>query len=252
MADPNQASVREMCRNGNEMCSEWASKGECKNPALQTLCGPACQSCDAIDVKKECSLDPNAINALENPGDLTHLFEKIADNEEFAKYKPSIIYRPFNRAPEATWRSGPWFMSFDDFLSDDEVSKLLEHGERRGFGRSEEVSVKPKIDGSYEFYASSYRTSHNTWCDKTCEEDPVIQGIFERVANITGLPHENAEPFQILRYEKGQRYGIHHDYIHYQKFRPCGVRILTLFFYLNDDFEGGETSKLLFNKHDLF
>lgn len=34
---------------------------------------------------------------------------------------------------------------------------------------------------------------------------------------------------------------VHHDYIDHHIERPCGVRILTAFLYLNDVEEGGET-----------
>ena len=45
------------------------------------------------------------------------------------------------------------------------------------------------------------------------------------------------------QYAKGQFYRTHHDYIDYQLERPCGVRMLTFFLYLNDDgLEGGGTN----------
>uniref|UniRef100_A0A7S2KTB1 Fe2OG dioxygenase domain-containing protein n=1 Tax=Skeletonema marinoi TaxID=267567 RepID=A0A7S2KTB1_9STRA len=51
----------------------------------------------------------------------------------------------------------------------------------------------------------------------------------------------------MLRYEPGQFYNQHHDYIEYQQDLPCGVRMLTLFLYLNDVEEGGGTSFPLVN-----
>ena len=38
-----------------------------------------------------------------------------------------------------------------------------------------------------------------------------------------------------------QFYGQHNDYIEFQRERPCGVRILTFYIYLNDVEEGGGT-----------
>lgn len=64
----------------------------------------------------------------------------------------------------------------------------------------------------------------------------------QRVENITGIPETNSEWLQLLRYEKEQFYNKHHDLIPHQKDRQCGVRIFTLYFYLNDVEEGGETS----------
>ena len=52
---------------------------------------------------------------------------------------------------------------------------------------------------------------------------------------------KNSEYLQLLQYEPGQYYRQHHDYIPHHKDMPCGVRILTLFIYLNDVEEGGGT-----------
>ena len=70
----------------------------------------------------------------------------------------------------------------------------------------------------------------------------------DRVENITGIPETNSENFQLLRYEKTQFYNTHNDLIPYQIDRPCGVRILTFYFYLNDVEEGGGTN---FPKMDM-
>jgi prolyl 4-hydroxylase len=64
----------------------------------------------------------------------------------------------------------------------------------------------------------------------------------ERIENITGIPEANSENLQILQYEKSQFYQTHNDYIGYQKERPCGVRVLTFYFYLADVEEGGGTN----------
>lgn len=45
----------------------------------------------------------------------------------------------------------------------------------------------------------------------------------------------------MLRYEENEYYQTHHDYIPHQLQRQSGVRILTLYMYLNDVEEGGGT-----------
>ena len=46
----------------------------------------------------------------------------------------------------------------------------------------------------------------------------------------------------MLRYTENQFYGVHTDYIDFQLDRPSGVRVLTLYIYLNDVEEGGGTN----------
>lgn len=58
---------------------------------------------------------------------------------------------------------------------------------------------------------------------------------------MTGIPDANSEYLQLLRYEKGQFYESHHDYIPHHLKRAQGPRILTVFLYLNDVQQGGGT-----------
>ena len=44
-----------------------------------------------------------------------------------------------------------------------------------------------------------------------------------------------------MKYDKSQFYQTHNDFIPHQVERPCGVRVLTFYIYLNDVEEGGGT-----------
>jgi len=79
------------------------------------------------------------------------------------------------------------------------------------------------------------------WCEKECFDDPVAQRIMGRMANITGIPVTNQEDLQILRYDVGNFYNRHNDYIETDVNRRYGVRILTFYLYLSEVEEGGET-----------
>jgi prolyl 4-hydroxylase len=46
---------------------------------------------------------------------------------------------------------------------------------------------------------------------------------------------------QVLKYEVGQRYTLHHDSIESDNALVCGPRMLTFFLYLSDVDKGGET-----------
>ncbi|EOD10172.1 prolyl 4-hydroxylase alpha subunit [Emiliania huxleyi CCMP1516] len=76
-----------------------------------------------------------------------------------------------------------------------------------------------------------------------CTRDPTIDAVTKRMTRtapawIAGVPEENAEYFQILKYEPGQFYRTHHDQ-QSAHWTPQGVRVYTFFVYLSD--AGGGT-----------
>ena len=99
-----------------------------------------------------------------------------------------------------------------------------------------------RSDGSFEAIRSSHRTSMTAWCDTVaCQADAHIQRVMERAENVTRVPQANSEFVQVLQYEVGQYYGGHHDFIPAHARLPCGPRVYTLFMYLSEVEEGGET-----------
>lgn len=46
---------------------------------------------------------------------------------------------------------------------------------------------------------------------------------------------------QVLNYQPGQQYKIHHDWVHEHETVPCGPRIATFFLYLSDVDDAGGT-----------
>lgn len=183
------------------------------------------------------------------PGDLNRLFEEIVDNTsglgEYTKYNPIALSRPALKqdgTPSGVDEDGPWIVLLDDFITDEEAGALIEAGKKVGYERSSDVGVE-NPDGTHEDEVSDGRTSHNAWCDiDRCDKDPVIGPVIKRIASATKTDVYNSESLQLLQYEVGQYYHQHHDYIEYQADLPCGVRIMTLFLYLNDVEEGGGTS----------
>mmetsp|Transcript_7427 Transcript_7427/g.8667 ORF Transcript_7427/g.8667 Transcript_7427/m.8667 type:complete len:143 (+) Transcript_7427:1-429(+) len=69
----------------------------------------------------------------------------------------------------------------------------------------------------------------------------MTQSVLKNISNVTGISDKNSEHLQLLRYEEGQFYKQHHDYIDTDRDRPVGVRILTAYLYLNDVEAGGGT-----------
>ena len=249
--------VQSSCVNKHELCAFWAAVGECTvNPKYMKLqCGPSCRSCHLIDINNRCPMDPNAQDAL-GPGDLDKMFLNITDiHGPYKHLEPVVHSHPANAGVDTTKIkygedpiiNGPWIVTFEKFHSVEESQRLVELGANLGYERSTDVG-KAKPDGTYDAKQSETRTSTNAWCVDECYEDPVAQEVFHRIGNTTGIHEQNHENLQLLRYEVGQRYAQHHDFIPHHINRQCGPRILTFFLYLNDVEEGGETRFPLLHK----
>jgi len=244
------ADIAKNCINHDEFCAYWAATGVCEeNPAYMNInCAPVCQTCDQLDFKVRCPLDPNAKNALE-PGDLHRMFERIVKEKSSLSLNVTVLSRPYVEGKKGIYGQkleegqieGPWVLTFENFLSNEEADRMIELGRQQGYERSADVG-EMKFDGTLDAIVNEGRTSTNAWCMDDCEEDPVSGNIWKRIEQLTGIPETNSEHFQILRYEEGQFYNVHHDYIPEDDDRPNGVRILTFFMYLSDVTEGGGTN----------
>lgn len=78
--------------------------------------------------------------------------------------------------------------------------------------------------------------------------DVVSEVIRNRIATATRLPVPLFEPTQVLHYAVGQRFEPHHDFLdpanpaYVENLAKFGQRIATFLVYLNEEFEGGESS----------
>jgi prolyl 4-hydroxylase len=250
--DDRLALVRNDCKLKFELCSFWAAIGKCKeiqllasyyvilssnipltllilqimkgecdnNPKfMMEDCAPACQSCDQLHYQTRCTYD-DKLGVWKEEGDLTTMFQTIFD-----EYQPTILSQD------------PWVLLLDDFLTADECQSLRVWGTKIGYVRSGESNHNGTSTGIH----SDQRTSTNTWCLKDCYQDPKIQGISAKIEQLTGIPESHCEYLQLLQYENGQYYKRHHDLGAPELNRPQGVRILTVFLYLNDVEAGGGT-----------
>jgi prolyl 4-hydroxylase len=202
---------------------------------MSVHCAPACQTCDQIDFENRCPVDPDAPQAWEKSGDLDRMFERITTDPYWETYGSiSVISSP-------AMTGGPWVVTLDNFLSDEECERLIETGYEEGFELSTDVGEE-SFDGTHESVRSEGRTSENAWCDDVCSEDPITGPVHERIEKLSGIHYNNSEWLQLLKYNPGQFYKEHHDYIpHEAEGRPQGPRILTVFLYLNDVEAGGGT-----------
>ena len=182
----------------------------------------------------------------QEPGDLNRFFEHIVQTQPKVTVHsgPADIVQGINLAtttPNAFIPDGPWIVTIDDFLTPTECEHLIQQGESLGYKRSKGLKLVTD-DGEAVDFDSDTRTSFNTWCKDSCRAHPETQKIAQRLTELLSpIPEMNSESWQLLKYESGQFYQTHTDYIeHHSKLEP-GVRILTAFFYLNSA-EGGGTN----------
>ncbi len=173
-------------RDTSGSCAAWSAAGECeKNPAFMKIkCALSCNTCDMLDFKKRCPLDPDRAPAV-LPGGITETFERALSL--FPEYSPQILSRD------------PWTVSFDNFIMDDEVDALLGHAGGR-YSRS--LTSNGRQDDEFVPQAADIRTSYTTWCDTdACKEDPAVLRLTQRMAEVTRVPANNSEFIQLLRYK---------------------------------------------------
>lgn len=78
-------------------------------------------------------------------------------------------------------------------------------------------------------------------------DDTVAYKVIEKAASLAGVPVENCEELQVVRYFSGKEYRAHHDACcddneKCKEFEAYGgQRLGTLLLYLNDDFTEGQT-----------
>lgn len=260
------AKIRDNCKNKHNLCSFWAVLGECEanKSFMKTNCAPACQTCHLIDMSTRCPPLEDAVPAL-GPGDLNKMFERIVatapgnrtlsddEREKLAEegmtdYSVVVHSRPSQEPASETSLTRdkelpPWVIVFNNFLTPEECDSMIQLGYKTGYKRSKDVG-KQNIDGSVDGRESNTRTSENAWCSirDGCRDHEVPTRLHKRMSQVMGIPPENSEDLQVLKYEVGQFYGVHHDYIPHQKTRQCGPRILTFFMYLSDVEGGGGTN----------
>jgi len=230
--------ILKSCRNIDGDCSYWSLIGECEANFgfMQLKCGPACLSCDMLSIEKRCPMDRETIGPdVWSPGDLNKMFHRLTSEPYKSKYEVNILSSPEGDDP------GPWVLTMENFLNDAEAERLIELGGISGYERSSGVG-ELEADGVAKEIVTKIRTSWNTWCSEDCLEDETVEAVNKRISDVTQIPLKNSEDLQLLRYYPGQFYKSHHDYIDYEVNRQGGVRLITVYLYLNDVKAGGGTN----------
>ena len=136
------------------------------------------------------------------------MFQRLTSEPFLSDYSVEVL-----SSPEKS--GGPWVITMDNVITDQETERLIQLGAEEGYRRSTDVGQE-QPDGSYNMNINEGRTSENAWCIGTCLADSTGQNVTQRLSTLTGIPGEHSEYLQLLRYQQGQYYQIHHDYITHQ------------------------------------
>lgn len=132
----------------------------------------------------------------------------------------------------------PLVYVFEDFLSNAEVEQLL--------GAAKPKLKKALVSDNQAGRESAGRSGSNCWIP--FKHNRIIEDLSLRVAEVVGLPLEQAESLQVIYYGKSQEYAPHYDAwdAATERGRRCmakgGQRLVTCLLYLNDVESGGGTS----------
>jgi len=154
--------------------------------------------------------------------------------ETFRSEKVFQSLRAYDNIRIISWKRPRAFL-FENFLTHKEADHLIALA--TPFLTTSLVSD----DDTGELMLSKERTSTSTFLNRT--QDDVIKAIEERIAQITYLPVENQEPFEVLHYGLHQKAQDHYDYFHDNvSIANGGQRVATALMYLADVEKGGETA----------
>ncbi len=219
----------EDCSDRHKQCDEFVDANQCETmPGWMIMnCPVACGACHLRSKEARCvysNMNMSEVPAY-LPGEMSMMFESLIDRFE-DRYTINIL------------STSPYVVTFDDFLSNDEIRALT--NEVKEWTRSVDTGQVNEL-GNTGQKLSEGRTSSNAWCTQDCQANQYVQSLYRKIEEIVGIPRSNYEHFQILRYEIGQKYEVHHDYGAVDQSAVGGPRILTFFLYLSDVDEGGET-----------
>lgn len=140
-----------------------------------------------------------------------------------------------------TLQHSPHLILLEDFLSAEECAYLIKYLERNK--AMQKSTLGDKIE-------SPVRKSENQWIQFSATA--VTENIAKRIFDLVGIEYKRetawkiAEQFQALHYDVGGFYAAHNDWFSNDRssreLQSGRNRFATLFMYLNDVEEGGETA----------
>lgn len=159
------------------------------------------------------------------------------------KYHPVSILK--NNFKQLILHDEPQIVLIKNFLTDEECNHIIKIGEPH--------IKQSEVCGNGGSRPDKNRTSMTAHIGKKFlskdNKDKILMNVLKKASNYGGLPEENIEPIQLVRYTPGQYFKPHYDFLdrnmsmYRENIERNGQRELTFFVYLNDvpDKLGGKT-----------
>ena len=192
------------------------------------LCLSTCGLCPRVDAAQKCmsladECGSPADGFCQSHVDRHTFFSRVLENARAERLHARVLSEE------------PWIVEFPSFLNDLEVRELILVAQAEGLQDDDE-------------HPKQMRNVSVSTCDSpSCSRRPFINELARRVSQLLGVSARNFEGQQFVHYEEGQHYAWHPDEYSWRDDRidpvlvNAGPRVLTMFFYLSDVEEGGET-----------
>ena len=180
------------CVDRINQCAEFKRKGKCEDEPgeMSFNCPVTCNMCQLMDPRIRC--DKARMNVSTTPsvpiGGLDKLFNKIVDN--------------FSNTYDITvLSSDPWVITFDNFLTREEVDGFMQATDNSvdTWSKSVEFTGSDSFGNAHRTETQS-RTSTSLWCDSdVCKDHPATRSISRKISELLGMPNveRQSEAFQV-------------------------------------------------------
>jgi hypothetical protein len=145
---------------------------------------------------------------------------------------------PYLQGARILNRETPWVAEFPHYLTEAEADELIRIAALEGYRIEDE-------------HPQHVRDVNVTNCDSVrCMRQPIVTELYRRVSECMGFHPNQFESMEFIDYGPGQHYAWHADEYAWKddptKQDPlavlAGPRLLTMFHYLSDVEDGGETA----------
>lgn len=165
-----------------------------------------------------------------------------------------ILKKKYKNDNLTSFEENNFYFEIDNALTNEQCDKIINISKDKLI-KSKVMSLD-KNNNYQDVEDNSVRTSYQTWLNNK-EHDDIIKEVEKLVNKFSKNIKVNSDQFeniQVVRYKPTQEYKQHYDICHpisaakehlktcqedYKKFNS--LRYATVLFYLNDDFNGGET-----------